>query len=147
MRDFIEHEIICAVRELLTGRVNEILSNWQLVVPLFEFSQYKGKSSVVPVITLSSCERTEKERIIQIDAYSLSITITLQENSESELYCFAYTAAVCKAVGENPTLGGIIERVQVTGKKYTPPKVANTGQDWQVVISLRLTVEGNTYNG
>jgi hypothetical protein len=139
---FIEQQIISAVRGLLTGRVNEVLSNWQFLIPLFEFSDYQGGSAVVPVINLSSCERTEKERIIRLDAYSMTITFTLTEKPESEMFCYAYAAAVCKALGENPTLGGIVDRAAVTGKKYAPPKKAYGGNEWEVVLTLRVTVEG-----
>jgi hypothetical protein len=104
------------------GRVNEVFGNWQFLIPLFEISEYQGGTAVVPMITLSGCERTEKERIIRLDAYSLSITFTLTETPESELHCYAYAAAVCKALGENPTLGGVVDRTAVTGKKYAPPK-------------------------
>jgi hypothetical protein len=44
-------------------------------------------------------------------------------------------------LGENPTLGGVVDRAAVTGKKYTPPKKAYGGNEWEVVISLRLTIE------
>jgi hypothetical protein len=138
---FIEQQIISAVRGLLTRRVNEVLSNWQFLISLFEFSEYQGGSAVVPVITLSSCERTEKERIIRLDAYSMTITFTLAEKPESEMFCYAYAAAVCKALGENPTLGGVVDKSAVTGKKYTPPKKAYGGNEWEVVLTLRLTVE------
>jgi hypothetical protein len=83
----------------------------------------------------------EKERIILLDAYSLIITFSLQEMPESELFCYAYAAAVCKALQENPTLGGVADRVTVSGKKYAPPKKADCGEGWEVVISLRVTVE------
>jgi hypothetical protein len=139
--EFIEQRIITAVLGLLTGRVNEVLGNWQFLIPLFEISDYQGRAAVVPVIALSGCERTEKERIIRLDAYSMTITFTLTETPESELDCYAYAAAVCKALGENPTLGGIVDRAAVTGKKYTPPKKAYGGNEWEVVLTLRLTVE------
>jgi hypothetical protein len=141
MKDFIEKQIIEAVRGLLTGRVNEVLENWQFVVPLFEISEFQDRTAVVPVIALSGCERTEKERIIKLDAYSMTISFTLRETPESELYCYAYAAAVCKALGENPTLGGVVDRAAVTGKKYVPPKKAYGGNEWEIVISLRVTVE------
>jgi hypothetical protein len=139
--EFIEQRILEAVRELLTERVNEVFSNWQFVVPLFEISDFQGRSAVVPVISLSGCERTEKERIIRLDAYSMTISFTLRETPESELYCYAYAAAVCKALGENPTLGGVADRAAVTGKKYTPPKKAYGGNEWEVVLTLRVTIE------
>jgi hypothetical protein len=118
-----------------------VLGDWQFLIPLFEISEFQGRSAVVPMIVLSGCERTEKERIIKLDAYSMTITFTLRETPESELYCYAYASAVCKALGENPTLGGIVDRAAVTGKKYTPPKKAYGGNEWEVVLSLRITVE------
>ena len=140
--EFIEQRILEAVRGLLTGRVNEILGHWQFMVPLFEFSEYQGRSAVVPTITLYGCERTEKERVIRLDAYSLSIAFSLQETPETELYCYAYANAFCKALGENPTLSGIADRAAVTGKKYTPPNKRCGGNEWEVAISVRVTIEG-----
>jgi hypothetical protein len=141
MKDFIEQQIIEAVRGLLTGRVNEIFGDWQFLIPIIEFSNFQSMSTVVPVIALSGCERSEKERIILLDAYSLTITFNVPETADSELFCYGYGAAVDKALGENPTLGGVADRVVVTNKKYVPPKVANSGMEWQVIISLRITVE------
>ena len=67
--DFIEQRIIEAVRGLLSGRVNEIFSNWEFVAPVIEFSNIGNLYAVAPVVSLSGCERTEKERIIRQDAY------------------------------------------------------------------------------
>jgi hypothetical protein len=77
--ELIEFRILEAVRKLLTGRVNEILGKWEFLMPVIEFSNFANTYSVVPVISLVSCERTEKERIIRLDAYSLSISYTLPE--------------------------------------------------------------------
>jgi len=145
MNDFIEIQILEAVRGLLSGRVNELLNDLQLAIPLVELSDYKGGSAIVPVIALASCERSEKERIILMDVYSLTLTFNVPETGDSELICYAYSSAVCKAVGENPALGGIVDRAVVIGKKYVPPKVSNCGMDWQVIITIRITVEGNNY--
>jgi hypothetical protein len=139
--EMIELRILGAIRKLLTGKVNELLCDMQMTVPFIEFSDYKGGNVVVPVITLVSCERSEKERILRLDAYSLSIIFTLIETPESELYCYAYADSVCKALGENPTLGGTVNRASVTGKKYQPPKKATGGNEWEITISLRITIE------
>jgi hypothetical protein len=141
VKEFIEQRILDAVRGLLTGRVNEVLETYEFSIPLFEISEFRGRSAVALAINLAGCERTEKERVIRLDAYSMTIAFTLRETPESELYCYAYAAAVCKALNENPTLGGIVDRAIVAGKKYTPPKKAYAGNEWEVVISLRLTVE------
>jgi hypothetical protein len=140
MKDFIEQQIINAVKKLLNERVNELLGEMQFAIPLIEFGNYKG-NTVVPVITLATCERTEKERIILHDAYSLSITINVPETLESETYCYAYCAAVCKALHENPTLDGAADRAVIFSKKYSPPKIPDCGQWREVVLTLRITVE------
>ena len=142
MSDFIEIKIIDAVKKLHRGRINEILKNWNFIVPLFEISEYIGTSSVIPVISLSSCEQTDKERIIQLDTYVMTITITLPESFDSELYCYGYAHAFEKALKEDVTLGGVADRAIIYNKKYTPPKKPNCGMEWELIISLRITVEG-----
>ena len=142
MTDFIEQRIIEAVRGLLTGRVNEFLGETEYQIPLIEFSEYKGGSVVVPCIALSTCERTEKERIIRMDAYSVAITFTMPETPESELYCFAYSGAVSRAVCHDPTLGGVVDRAVVTGKKFVSPKKPHCGEGWGLAVTLRITVDG-----
>ncbi|GHV96507.1 hypothetical protein AGMMS50293_28270 [Spirochaetia bacterium] len=141
-RLFVEEAIIGGVKRLLSGRVNEVLKETEFYLPLIEFGGYEGGSAVVPVISLSTCERTEKERIIQLDAYALTITFTLPETPESELCCYAYAAALDRALGEDPALGGVVSRAVLAGKKYIPPKKAHCGDGWEVVLSLRVTVEG-----
>jgi hypothetical protein len=84
----------------------------------------------------------EKERIIFLDAYSLTITFNIPETPESELYCYAYAAAVCRVLQENSTLGGVVDRTVVSGKKYIKPKFPHCRENWEVEIILRLTVEG-----
>jgi hypothetical protein len=148
IQDLVEYRIIEAVRVLLSGRVNELLRNSQFVIPLIEFGAYDCGSAVAPVIALNACERTEKERIIQLDAYSLTITFTLPESSpsklasESEFYCYAYSAAFSKALNEDVTLCSVVDRAVISGKKYVPPKITNCGKGWEVNISVRITMEG-----
>lgn len=141
MNEIIEIKILEKVRELLNERVNEVLNTWQNTVPLFELSEFKGRCAVVPKINITFCERTEKERIVLLDAYSLSISFNLQDTEETELYCYAYINAVKKVIEENPTLGGVVDRAAILIKKITPPKVAHCGMEWEAVISLRITVE------
>ena len=142
MKDFIETRIISTVQKLLTEKVNEMLGDTEYHIPLIEFSDYQGRSAITPVISLSSCEQTEKERIIRLDAYSLTITFPLPEMPESEFYCYAYSGAVGKAFFDDPTLGGVVDRAVITDKKYNKPKKSGTGEGWELVITLRITVEG-----
>jgi len=138
---FIEETIMKAVKRLLSGRVNEILRDTEYSVPVIEFGEFAGGDVVVPVVSLSSCEQTEKERIIRLDAYSLTITISLPEMPESELYCYAFSGAVGRAFYDDPTLGGVVDRAVITGKKYVPPKKPHCGEGWELIVSVRVTVE------
>jgi hypothetical protein len=138
---FIEEKIIKSVKKLLSGRVNERLGETEYPIPLIEFGKYRGGSVVAPVITLSTCERSEKERIIRLDAYTLAVTFTVPEHPDGERNCYAYAGAMAAALRENPTLGGAADRAVLTGKKYAPPKQSGTGGDWGVTLTLRVTTE------
>jgi len=145
--ELIELRILEAIRKLLTVRVNELLASLDYPVPFIELSNYEGGNVVAPVINLSTCERSEKERIILLDAYSLTITFSLPEKDESEFLCYVYALSVCKALGENPTLDGIADRAVVIGKKYNKPKKPGCGEGWEAVITLRITIENRIWNG
>jgi hypothetical protein len=138
---FIEENIINSLKSLLAGRVNELLGETEYPIPPIEFGSYRGGSFVASVIALSTCERTEKERIIRLDAYTLTIAFTVPEHPAGDRNCYAYAASVATALKENPTLGGAASRVELTGKKYTPPKQSGTGGDWELILTLRITIE------
>ena len=142
MKDFVETRIITAVKELLKKDVNELLIKSELVTPLILFDDICCSASITPSITLSTCEQTEKERIIKLEAYSLTVTFKIPETPESELYCYSYSGAISRAIYDNPTLGGNVDRVMITNKKYVTPKVKNCGESWELVITMRVTVEG-----
>jgi hypothetical protein len=144
---YIEEAITGAVKRLLSGRVNEILADTEFPIPPVEFGGFGGGSVVAPAISLSTCERNEKERVIRLDAYALTITFALPENPDGELFCYAYASAVDRALVEDPVLDGVASRAVLTGKKYVPPKHAGTGEGWGLVLSLRITVEGMSNAG
>jgi hypothetical protein len=145
----IEEILINSLKSLLAGRVNELLGETEYPIPPIEFGSYRGGSFTAPVISLSTCERTEKERIIRLDAYTLTVTFTVPEWPEGERNCYAYASSAATAIRENPTLGGVADRAVLTGKKYASPKQSGTGGDWEVILTLRITVEseGNNYDG
>ncbi|MDR2094194.1 MAG: hypothetical protein LBP76_01585 [Treponema sp.] len=138
---FIEEKIINSVKKLLSGRVNELLGETEYPIPPIEFGSYRGGSVVVPVISLSICERSEKERIIRVEAYTLTIAFAVPEHPAGERNCYAYASMVATALKENPTLGGVVDRGELTGKKYVPPKQGGTGGEWKVILTLRITAE------
>jgi hypothetical protein len=140
---FIEEILLNSVKKLLTGRVNELLREVEFLIPPIEFSHKTTNSyySTTPVLWLSTGERTEKERIVRLDVYTLTITLNVPEHPEGERNCYAYAGAVSTALGDDPTLDGVVDRAELTGKKYTPPKHSGTGGDWAVVLTLRFTIE------
>jgi hypothetical protein len=142
---YIEEKILNAVEKLLSGPVNELLGETECPIPPIEFGNYRGGFAVAPAIALSTCERTEKERIVRLDAYTLTITFTLPEHPEGERNCYAYASSVATALWDDPTLGGAVDRAVLAAKKYVPPKQSGTGGDWIVVLTLRITVEGGGY--
>jgi hypothetical protein len=98
------------VSSLLTQRVNELLEETGHPIPPVEFGNYRGGSAVVPVLSLSTCEQSEKERIVRLDAYTLTITFTVPEWPGGERNCYTYASSAATALKENPTLGGIADR-------------------------------------
>jgi hypothetical protein len=139
---FIEEIIIHSIKKLLSGRVNELLVETEYPIPLVEFGNYRGGSAVSPVITIFTCERSEKERIIRLDAYTLTIAFTVPEHPDGERNCYVYAAAIGRALSEDPALGGAASRAVLTGKKYAPPKCAGTGAEWGVILTVQVVVEG-----
>jgi hypothetical protein len=115
------------VKGLLSGRVNEVLGEAGFFVLLVEFGNYRGGDVVVPVITLASCERSEKERIVRAEVYTTTVGFSFPGTPEGERGCYACAAAVVAALGEDPTLGGVADRAEITGKKYAPPRAGLKG--------------------
>jgi hypothetical protein len=141
MKEFTEQKIINAVKKLLTGKFNDYLRDFDFQIPFVEFGIFRGVNVIVPLITLTSSEQTEKERIVKQDTYSVTVTFPVLETVESEMFCFAYADAFNKALCDDVTLGGIADRAVITNKKYVQPKKADCGMDWEMVISLKVTIE------
>jgi len=142
MNEFVEQKIINAVKKLLTGKFNDYLREFDFQIPFVEFGIFRGVNVITPVISLSSCEQTEKERIIKQDTYSITVTFPVLDTVESELFCFAYADAFGKALCDDVTLGGVADRVVITNKKYVPPKKTDCGMDWELIITMRIILEG-----
>ena len=138
---YIEEAITGAVKRLLTGKVNDVLRSLEFQIPIIEFGIFRGDTVIAPLVSLSSCEQTEKERIIKQDTYSVAVTFPVLDTVESELYCYAYAAAFQKALCEDLTLGGVADRAVITSKKYVPPKKADCGMEWETIITLRISLE------
>jgi hypothetical protein len=79
-----------------------------------------------------------------VDAYALIVSLQVPETADSERDVYAYGVAIGSALAEDPTLGGVADRATVTGKKYVPPKKPYCGDCWELIVALRVTVEGIT---
>jgi hypothetical protein len=139
--ELLEMRIMDAVRNLIMGKANELLSGVEYAIPLVEFGNYGGTDVVFPSLSISTCELTEKERIIRLSAFTLTISFNVPDTPDSELHSYTYAWAVCRAFEGNTTLGGIADRAVVTAKKFIAPKKPNCGQGWEVVLTVRVTVE------
>jgi hypothetical protein len=99
-----------------------------------------GGGDMIPDLRLAECERTEKERIIQAEVYTLTIALTVPE-PEAERNAYAYAAAFVQALGEDPALGWIAGRAELIKKVYTPPKHPYAGGSWETVFTVYVTIE------
>ncbi|GHV46209.1 hypothetical protein AGMMS49546_33770 [Spirochaetia bacterium] len=141
MSDFIEHNILSAIENLLTGRANELLGEAEFQIAPFEFGAPVGVGAVEPVLRLTECERSEKERIVRLDSYALMLTLQVPEGPYGGRDAYAYGAVISRAVAENCTLGDMVDRAVMTGKKYVPPKTPHCGEGWQVELKLHILPE------
>jgi hypothetical protein len=144
---FIEEEIDGCFFRLLDEQVNYFLRELELAVPPLDVGGEPGRDAVCPDIYITECERTEKERIVRTDAYSVTITFPVPDGELADLRCYAYASAFEKALGFNPTLGDIANSAVMTGKKYIRPKKPGCGEEWKLVISVRVTVEAIKNHG
>jgi hypothetical protein len=131
---FIEETLLKSVREMLAGPVCELLAETELNVLALE--------DVCPSVKLVQCERSEKERLIRLDAYALTVSLFVPDGEEAERLAYGYAWAVDTALSDDQTLGGVVEHAVITGKKYDPPKYPHCGDGWQVMLSLHITVAG-----
>jgi hypothetical protein len=140
---YIEESIINSLKSLLAGRVNEILEEAERAVPPASFSSSPpgGYLITTPELRLATGERTEKDRIVGLDVYTLTITFTVPENG-GECNCYAYAGAVERALRENPTLSGVADRAFLFKKEYRAPKRPDMWEPWELVLTLRVTTEG-----
>jgi hypothetical protein len=138
-----EENILNAVKKMLCGKVNDVLEVAERAMPLIEFpsSLPGGYLITTPEVRLAVGERTEKDRIIGLDVYSLTITFTVPE-SGGERNCYAYAGAVEQALREDPALDGTADRAFLFKKEYRAPKRAGIGEPWELVLTLRITTEG-----
>jgi hypothetical protein len=139
----IEENIINSLKFLLSGRVNELLGEAEFLIPPIEFTHKPngGYYAITPELDIATCERSEKDRIVLLDAYKVTITFTCPEQN-GERNGYAYAGAVDRALRDDPTLGGTADYALLVKKDYRGPKHPGTGEGWETVLTLRITAEG-----
>jgi hypothetical protein len=111
----IEEKSVDAVWDVLTRRVNFYLGEMDAVVPFLErdsAGKY-GRFGVRPVVGLLDCESSEKERVLMVDAYTVSVDIKAPVRD-----CWFYTHALRCALREDLTLNGIAAEVKFKRTTY-----------------------------
>jgi hypothetical protein len=136
---FMEENIINSLKSLLAGRVNELLGEAEFQIPPIEFGQ-GGYYAISPELVISSCERSEKDRIVLLDAYKVTITFICPEEC-GERNCYAYAASVDRALREDPTLGGVADYALLVKKEYKTPKRPGTGEPWESELTIHILVD------
>jgi hypothetical protein len=138
-----EEIILNSVKSLLSGRVNELLGEAEFLIPPVEFTHKPngGYYAITPELGIATCERSEKDRIVLLDAYKVTIVFTCPEQN-GERNGYAYAASVDRSLRENPTLGGLVDYALLVKKEYKAPKRPGTGEPWEAVLTLRITTEG-----
>jgi hypothetical protein len=134
-----EERIIGAVRKLLAEDVNELLEgSGDSVLPV-EFAEGRGSGryGVAPEIRLACGERSEKDRVVLVDAYTVTITFVCMRG---ECSSYPYAWAVDQALRADPTLDGVVDRVSLVKKTWAALKYPNEGIE--LTFTLRVTVEG-----
>ena len=144
-----EKKILGAIKKLLVDDVNKLLEELSFHVPTLEFGTHSGREVVIPNVSLSACEQSEKERIVFVNAYAVEVTIPVDDlrDWDGELLAFAFGAAIRLAVRLNSSLGGMVDRTVITNMDYVEPKRRFCGDHWIVATRLRVTVEGLANDG
>jgi len=144
-----EKKIKGAIRKLLVDDVNKFLEELSFHVPTLEFGTHSGREVIIPNVSLSACEQSEKERIVFVNAYAVNVSIPVDDSRDwdGELLAFAYGAAIRRAVRLNSSLGGLVDRTVITNMDYVEPKRRFCGDRWIAAARLRVTVEGLTNDG
>jgi hypothetical protein len=122
------------------------LAELEMKAPLVEFGAklapgYLGRESVTPFLKLETEEKSEKDRVIRLDVYVLTVTFYSPER-EGELLSYAFGAAIEKALEDDPALGGAVDRAVLMSKSYKEAAHRGSGEDWEAVFKIRVSVEG-----
>ena len=144
-----EKKVKSAVKGLLVDDVNKLLEELSFHVPTLEFGTHSGREVIIPNVSLTACEQSEKERIVFVNAYAVEISLPVDDlrDWDGELLAFAFGAAIRRAVRLNPSLGGLVDRTIITNMDYVEPKRRFCGDHWIVAARLRVTVEGLANDG
>jgi len=129
----IEERVLDGIWALLLGDVNEALVGLQRQVALFERRRggSLGGFGCQAEVALLDVERTEKERFLKIDAFTVTV-----EFAASLPDCYVYAWALDEALRQDATLGGLVDNVVFVSRRYLKEGPGNNAQ-----FKLRVIVE------
>jgi hypothetical protein len=130
----IEEKILGGVLELLLTGVNGVLAEIDDDVPPVE--RPGAARPCRCAVELAAAERTEKERIVRLDAYAVKVTFY-----GSEADCYRYGYALNKAVEADWTLGALAESVCFERKVYKKTAGGVKADGCEAVFSLKIIIE------
>ena len=132
-----------ALRKLLAEDVNELLEEAALpsgdvVLPVeFALGRGSGRYGITPEIRLACGERSEKERVVLVDVYTVTIAFVCVRG---ECSSYPYAWAVDQALRADTTLGGVVDRVSLVKKTWAALKGPEDGTE--LTFTLRVMLEG-----
>jgi hypothetical protein len=140
---YIEESLKNGVVELLTVKVNELLLETAEAVPAVEMKRIEGAYKTLAQVAVVGAETSEKERVLEIEAFTVGVTLDLPCCNNGEHFCYAYAWAIGEALTGDRTLSEVADYAEVTAKKYMPPVAPQCGDAWRCVFTLRVITEKN----
>jgi len=138
-----ETRIAAALERLLTDEVNKLLEALPVQLAPIELGEYSGAEIARASIAIASSQRTEKERVVLLDAYAIEIRYSVFDRGGREAGRLLpyYTACIRKAIRRNGTLGGLVDRIALLETRHEPAGKGFPADHWTGTARLRATAE------
>jgi len=139
----IETRIAAALERLLLEDANRLLDALPVQLAPIELGEHAGAEIVRPSIAAASSRRTEKERVVLLDAYAIEIKYAVFDRQGQEACRLLpyYTACIRRAVRRNGTLGGLVDRIALLETRHEPAEKGFAADHWTGTARLRATAE------
>ena len=142
---FIEEAMVEAVKGIMLVGVNDLLGTIEEPVPMINFNEQNTDDVLTPVISVSISEQTNQELLAHLKAYKVYITIPIRDNNDGFFYSWTCYCALCRIFTDNHTLGGVVDKAEITERRMKPPVKKYNREKWEVCLTLRATVNRRVY--